>query len=280
MALCAAFLSSAPVGGRVPWAGAAAGRGASCKRGFTVSVLAPRRGAVAKTPPPSSSSASSSPSSSSPPSDSSKSTLKVGQVVAVQRGSAKGRRPELAVVTGAASSGETVDVQPLEAYVDELYVESKSSATFEKAGDIRAVPSEYVPSQNGWIVLNQDIDQATNYFKSRPSQQSTDASTSESVVVTEDRQPLSEDALKRQFFTPSRTQAFLAATLAVPLAAALYAAFSSARDLYQANPAGADFLHGDVFRSLVLFATAGGSLASLVVGSALFLYALSKTDDS
>lgn len=209
-----------------------------------------------------------------------KSVIKEGQVVAVQRGkseSAKKRRPELAVVTGAASSGETVDVKPLKAFVKELYVTASDETTFEKAGDIRVVPSEYVESQDGWIVLDQDVDAAANYFKSR-SVSSNDAT--ESVVVESERVSLSEEAKQRQVFRPSKQQAFVAAALSLPLAAGLYAAFASAREMYESSPVGTEFVNGSFFRALVLFATAGGSVASLVVGSALFLYASSKKDDS
>lgn len=216
-----------------------------------------------------------------PSSSEGKSVIKVGQVVAVQRGSsesARKSRPELAVVTGAASSGETVDVKPLKAFVKELYVASSDESTFEKAGDIRVVPSEYVATQDGWIVLDQDLDAAANYFDSRFSSSNNDAT--ESVVVETDRTPLSEDAKKRQVFRPSKQQAYLASALSLPLAAGLYSAFSSAREMYESSPVGTEFVNGSFFRTLVLFVTAGGSVASLIVGSALFLYASSKKDDS
>lgn len=214
-----------------------------------------------------------------------KTELKVGQIVAIQRlgtPSLSGG-PELGLITGCSSSGETVDVQPLEAFVKELYVISKKrSPTFEKASDIHVVNYEYAPTQDAWIVLDQDLVAAQNFFRARPL--STDAKKGNkddekvTVSVTRDNTipPLDENAKKRQFFRPTKQQALLAAGLSIPVAAAFWAAFATARETFEKNPVGTDLLNGNFFRTVIQIVLAGSSVSSLVIGSALFLYAMSK----
>lgn len=202
-------------------------------------------------------------------------SLQVGQIVAVQRGA--NRAPDVARVTGGASSGETVDLQLLQQFVKELYVDAKDGSTFERAADIRPVPSEFVASQQGWIVLNQDLTDAADYFASRPMPTS---SAKASVDVVDSRQPPSALNTQRQMFRPTVAQSFLAAALSLPLSAALYSAFASVRGTYAANPAGDDLLNGQLFRTIVLGATSAGSLAALIVGAALFLYAVQQRNDA
>lgn len=223
-----------------------------------------------------------------PPSGQRKKTeLKVGQIVAIQRLGAPSLSgwPELGLITGCSSSGETVDVQPLEAFVKELYVISKKrSPTFEKASDIHVVNYEYAPTQDAWIVLDQDLVTAQNFFRARPL--STDAKKSNkeeekvTVSVTRDSSipPLDESAKKRQFFRPTKQQALLAAGLSIPVAAAFWAAFATARDTLEKNPAGTDLLDGNFFRAVIQIVLVGSSVSSLVIGSSLFLYAMSKAD--
>lgn len=198
-------------------------------------------------------------------------TVKVGDIVAVQEGT----RVSLARVTGVAASGDTVDIAVLEEFVRELYVEGKGDATYASAESVRPVRSEYVPSQRGWIVLNQDLDAAKTYFDSKP------ADMRGRVVVEEaPKRELDPEALKKQSFPrPTREQAFFGAAFSVPLAAILYAGFASAREAYRANPGGEELMSGPVFRQIVMFASFSGAVASLVVGCSLLLYALQYKDE-
>ncbi|PXF44649.1 hypothetical protein BWQ96_05591 [Gracilariopsis chorda] len=204
-----------------------------------------------------------------------KTVIQVGQVVAVE--TARGL-VDIARVTGMSSSGDTVDILVLEEFVKEMYVESKQSPTYERIENVRPVISEYVPSQQGWIVLNQDLQTAKNYFEQRALSGAPKERTVE--VTAPPPRELNAEALERQYFTPSKSQAFFGAALSVPLSALCYSAFAGARQTYQANPAGEDLLSGQIFRKLVLLVTAAGSVSALVVGCALLLYALSKTEES
>lgn len=197
-------------------------------------------------------------------------TLSEGDIVAIWRGS--GRPVDVARITGGVSSGQTVDVIPLKPFVSELYVDANSGSSYESASNVRRVQSEFVPSQDGWIVLDQDLEVAKDYFTT----QAADLGQAKvTVIPKDDSRELPPEALERQFFRPTRTQAFLAAALSVPLAATLYASFDRARNVYNAaSTTGTDLADSQSFRSLVLLITAGGAVTSLVVGSALFLYAL------
>lgn len=198
-------------------------------------------------------------------------TVKVGEIVAVQ----DGKRVSIARVTGVASSGDTVDVAILEEFVRELYVEGKGDRTYASAESVRPVRAEYVSSQQGWIVLNQDLAAAQTYFDSRP------ADMRGRVVVEEaPRKELDPEALKKQGFPkPTREQAFLGAALSVPLSALFYAGFASARETYRANPGGEELMSGAFFRQVVMFTTFSAAVASLIIGCSLFLYALQTKDD-
>lgn len=199
-------------------------------------------------------------------------SVKVGDIVATQEGT----RVTIARVTGVASSGDTVDIQPLEEFVRELYVPGKAAATYTAASSVRPVRAEYVPSQEGWIVLNQDVEDARTYFTSKPAGL-------RGKVQVEDapKKEITEEMLKSQrFLKPTRTQAWFGAALSLPLAALLYAGFASAREAYQANPGGEELMSGAVFRQIVMFASFSGSVASLVVGCSLFLYALQYKEGS
>lgn len=195
-----------------------------------------------------------------------------GQVVAVERGRGI---VDIARVTGVSSSGDTVDLAILQQFVKELYIASDKPPTYEPVSNIRPIIYEYVPAQSAWIVLDQDLLEVTNYFQAR---QLEDAKEQSVVVTKAPRAKLSEDALKRQFFRPSKAQAFVAAALSLPLAAAFYAAFSTVRQTYDLA-SGGEQMTADTFRSIILFVLAASSAGSLVVGSALFLYAVSKGDD-
>lgn len=196
-------------------------------------------------------------------------TLNEGDIVAIWRGS--GNKCDLARVTGGFSSGQTVDIMPLKPFVEELYVDANSGPSYESASNVRLVRSEYVPSQNGWIVLDNDLQSATEYFALRPANLGAAEIT---VKPNEESRQLSPEATQRQFFRPTRSQAYLAAALSLPLAGLLYAAYGKARTAYEAAPAGGDLLHGEQFRALVQSLGAGGAVLTLVVGSGLFLYAL------
>ena len=203
----------------------------------------------------------------------SKQIVQTGQVVAVERGRGI---VDLARVTGVSSSGDTVDIVLLEEFVKEMYVQSKQPPTYEPVENVRPVVHEYVPSQQGWIVLNQDLQTVKDYFDVRASEQMTERS----VVVTEaPRKELDQSALERQYFRPTKAQAFWGAVSSLPLSALCYSAFASARQSYAVNPAGDDLLSGQIFRKLVLFTSGAASAGALIVGCSLLLYGFSKTDD-
>lgn len=198
-----------------------------------------------------------------------KKTVRVGEVVAVERGRG---RVSIARVTGVSSAGDTVDVQLLDEFVKELYVQGKEPSTFERTENVRPVVSEYVPTQNGWIVLNQDLDVIKNEFAARDLKSATEPT----VVVTEAaKRELDPAALEKQLFPrPTKSQALIGAALSVPLAALCYSAFAGARQAYSANPRGEELMSGAANRQILLFLSAFGSVGALVVGCALLLYAL------
>lgn len=189
--------------------------------------------------------------------------LVVGDVIAVGRG---GSLPELGVVTGTDSLGTNVDFQPLEAFVPELYVHSSDPATFVRADKVRKVPSTYVPDQSGWIVLNVDVDQALRAFAES-------AAAPKATVVKAPPKELSEEALKKQgFLRPTKAQAFIGAALSVPLSALAYSVFAAERASFGGvGEPGA-------LQDVALVGGAAVSLLSVVVGCALFLYAVNYTD--
>lgn len=197
-------------------------------------------------------------------------SINEGDIIAIWRGPDK--KCDVARVTGGVSSGQTVDIMPLKPFVDELYVDANSGPSYESSSNIRLVRSEYVPSQDGWIVLDVDLQSASEYFALRPA----DLGRAEVSVKPskEESRQLSPDALQRQFFRPTRSQAYTAAALSLPLAGILYASYGKIRTAYEASPAGDDLLHGEQFRTLVQFLAAGGAVLTLIVGCGLFLYAL------
>lgn len=207
--------------------------------------------------------------------------LKVGQVVAIQRSASLKRKPELAIITGASSSGDTVDVEPLEQFVNELYIKSKKvTSSFEQSSDIYPVQFEFAPTQDGWIILDADLLPAITHFESRSRSPSLNPPSLNAQV---EKREFSESDLKRQAFMPTKGQAFAAAALSLPLAASFYAAFVTVRDVYEKQSAAS----GDVspltnsafFKSLILFTTQSASVLSIVVGCSLFLFAISKKED-
>lgn len=221
---------------------------------------APRRACFPRRPPAATAS-----SPSRPP------TVQVGDIVAAQLGSTQ---VSVARVTGVAASGDTVDIEPLEEFVRELYVPGKAEATYARADAVRPVRAEFVPSQQGWIVLAQDLDTAKNYFEARAV-----GGAERVVVAAETPRELPPEALERQGFpAPTRTQAFAGAALSVPIAAAFYSGFGAAKTAYEANPVGEELLTGEVSRGVVQLALGGTSAATLLVGIFLLFYALQKKD--
>ena len=201
-------------------------------------------------------------------------TILVGDVVAISRN--EGVNVNIGRVTSVYSSGETVDIEPLREFVRELYV-SGDETSYERVEHIRKVESVFVSSQNGWIVLDVDVEKARGEFRAekKETQQK-----SEVVVKEAPRKQLSEEALKRQFFPrPTKGQALTGAALSVPVAAVAYAYFVKARELF----AGDTIQDGlkDVFavRTALLLGSAAAVLGSLVVGCALFLYAVGGEAD-
>lgn len=196
--------------------------------------------------------------------------VRVGDVVAVERGQGI---VEVARVTGVDSSGSTVDIIPLEPFVSELYVEGKSAPTYEYTKNVRKIVSEYVPSQNGWIVLDADLSTVRNEFATARLEHK-----EETVDVLEaPRRELPPEALLPQPFPkPTRTQAFIGAALTVPVASLAYTSFAGARSAYLANPVPEDFATSAAFRQVVLFLSASATIGSLLVGGALLFYALTE----
>lgn len=160
----------------------------------------------------------------------------------------------------------------------ELYVEGKAEETYARAELVRPVRAEYIPSQQGWIVLNDDLQPVKNYFNIR---ETSFDKAERTVVIPADKPELSPEALQKQLFPkPTKGQAFAGAALSLPVAAAFYATFGAARDAYLANPAGEELLSGEVFRNAVLFTTFGAAVSTLLVGAYLLVYALSGSDES
>lgn len=84
---------------------------------------------------------------------------------------------------------------------------------------------------------------------------------------------LSEEALKKQgFLRPTKAQAFIGAALSVPLSALAYSVFAAERASFGGvGEPGA-------LQDVALVGGAAVSLLSVVVGCALFLYAVNYTD--
>ena len=196
--------------------------------------------------------------------------VQIGDIVAVERGPGL---VDVARVTGVDASGSTVDIELLEPFVKELYVAGKHPETFESAANVRRVRSEYVPSQDGWIVLDTDLDHVRAEFQAT---RVSKASREKVQVLEAPKKELSPEALQKQLFPkPTRSQAILGAALSVPIAAITYAAYASASKAYEANPVGEDFATSATFRQLVLFLTGSARVMSLVDGCALPYYAFS-----
>lgn len=194
-------------------------------------------------------------------------SIPIGSVVAVKRGSVV----ELAQVTGVSSNGATADLTLLTAFIPELYVPN-SEETYEKVADIRQIRSEYVASQNGWIVLDEDLQQAKNYFETR-------VLTPVVEITPQPKREIDPEALEPQFFPrPTKLQAFVGSALCLPLSVACYYAFINARAVYDANPSGEQLMSGAVFRQIVLFSTGAGSVGAVVIAIGLLLYALVEAE--
>lgn len=191
--------------------------------------------------------------------------LVVGDVIAVGRG---GSLPELGVVTGTDSAGLNVDFQPLEAFVPELYVHSKDAPSFVRADRVRKVPSTYVADQSGWIVLDVDVDQALQMFKQREM-------APKATVVEAPPREISAEALKKQgFLRPTKMQAFVGAAISVPVSALAYSVFAGERAAF----GGLD--KPGALQDVALVGAASVSVLSIVVGCALFLYAVNYSEKS
>lgn len=208
-----------------------------------------------------------------PPVCESTAPIEVGSIVAI-RSSTASSRTELAKVTGRTASGDTVDIQFLTAFVSELYVVSNEPSTYISISKVTPVPAEFVPSQNGWIVLDADLQNAKMYFDSTP------LDLRARVEVEDEKlEPLSDEALQRQGFrAPTKTEALVGAAIGAGVAAAFWIAYLGAKGSYADNPTGDALLGGSVARSTVLYATTAGTFLSLIVAAALVVYALGKED--
>lgn len=202
-----------------------------------------------------------------------KQIVQVGQVVAVERGRGN---VNIARITAVSSSGDTVDIVVLRQIVKEMYAVSKEGPTYEPVVNVRPVISEFVPSQEAWIVLDRDLEPVKSFFETRALSNQAPQQTVQ--INAAPPRVLSPEALKRQFFTPTKTQAFWGALLSLPLSALFYSLFASARRVYSQNPAGEDFLSGELFRKIVLYVACTASVSALLIGSSLFLYAISKSE--
>jgi hypothetical protein len=201
--------------------------------------------------------------------------VRVGSVVAVERGRGQ---VDLARVAGVAADGATVDLVVLKEFVREMYVDGGGGATYERIENVRAVASEYVPAQEGWIVLDQDLADVKVQFAARaPGGQNLPTV----VITAEQTKELSEEALRSQrgFPKPTKVQALVGAATCLPLAAWAYSGFAGAREAYNANPVGQDAAEGAI-RQTIIFAYSSGVVLCLVVGSALLLYALGGAADA
>jgi hypothetical protein len=201
--------------------------------------------------------------------------VRVGSVVAVERGRG---HVDLARVAGVASDGATVDVVLLKEFVREMYVDGGGASTYERIENVRAVPSEYVPTQEGWIILDQDLANVKVEFAARVPGGRNEPTV---VITAEQKKELSEEALRSQrgFPKPTKAQALVGATMCLPLAAWAYSGFAGARNAYNASPVGQDAAEGAI-RQAIIFAYSSGAVLCLVVGSALLLYALGGAADS
>jgi hypothetical protein len=201
--------------------------------------------------------------------------VKVGSIVAVERGRG---RVDLARVSGVAADGGTVDVVVLKEFVREMYVEGGGGPTYERIEDVRAVPAEYVATQEGWIVLEHDLTRVKNEFAARAPGEANEPTV---VITAEEKRELSEDALRSQrgFPKPTKAQALIGAAMCLPIAAWSYSGFAGARLAYSASPIGGDASAGAI-RQAILFAYSSGSVLTLVVGSALLLYAFGGAADA
>lgn len=192
--------------------------------------------------------------------------LTEGDVVAVMRGSGAAKA-ELGLVIGTDSSGRNVDFAPLRVYVPELYVRADAEKDFIRADKVRRVPATWVPQQSGWIVLDADVADAQADIVAAP------ASLKATVVEVRDappRPPLG-DLPPRPAFRPTRAQAFAGAALSIPISAIAYAVFVGERKAF-VDVEGA-------LQDVALVGAAAASVLSLIVGGALFLYAVNLPKD-
>jgi hypothetical protein len=181
---------------------------------------------------------------------------------------------DIARVTGASSDGKTVDVVLLAQFVKEMYVEGPDARrTYERIEDVRVVPAEFAPVQQGWIVLDADLALVKQEFAARV----VGSEKTATVVVTDaPKTVLTEDALRSQrgFPRPTKTQALVGAALSLPVASLMYSGFAGARQAYVANPVGDDAASAAAFRQAILLMSSGGAVLALIVGSSLLIYAL------
>lgn len=208
--------------------------------------------ASATTPPP-------------PPPPPPPSPLKLGTIVAVREGA----RVSVARVAGAAADGRTVDLAPLKEFVRELYVADRDGRdTYARAADVREVRSEYSASQDGWIVLDADVDAAAAVFKARAT-----GDGSESVVVEEARRAAAAAVPRERGFgfpRPTRAQAIAGAVACAPLSAFFFRGWAGARG---------GLGEGEGFGRAVLSAGAVGTVGCAVLGLALLAYAATYAEN-
>lgn len=197
--------------------------------------------------------------------------VSVGSIVAVERGRG---RVDIARVAGVSSDGNTVDISVMKEYVKEMYVDAGEPTTYERLEDVREVRSEFAPSQDGWIVLEQDISAVKQEFEARAS--SNEKKSTTVIITSEEKRPIDDAAFRRQsaFPKPTKLQALFGAALSVPIAAMLYAVYSGAKNAYEGSSVN-DEASAAALRQIALLSASTGTVVVLVAGAGLLLYALS-----
>jgi hypothetical protein len=181
-----------------------------------------------------------------------------------------------ALVTGVAADGRSVDLSPLREFVRELYVaDDRARETYARSEDVCAVKAEYVARQDGWVVLDVDVEAARVAFAAADS--GGGGGVVVEAVAAPARAPLDEDALRRDrgfgFTRPTRGQAVVGGLACAPLAGLFYAGWTGAKDGLGDGEAVAGF------GRLILAAGGVGTGGCLVLGAALLLYAASLRED-
>lgn len=192
-----------------------------------------------------------------------------------------GGKISIAKVTGVDGTGKTADILLLDQFVKELYVESeKAVSSYERVEKLRKVKAEWIPEQEGWIVLDVDRDACKKALDDVAIARMSGIDVPEVVVREADKRKLGPEALERQGFPmPSKRQAFIGAALSVPLATVLYAGYYNVKQSYLNVPLGDEAQNTATLRQAMLNLTGASAAIALLVGISLLLLGLSSTLD-